>query len=344
MMLSNFAKSWILLLLCPCLAARDFQGTIIPDPSNQNLDLPTSSNYFAVCMLFRNQDRYISEWISYHRCIGVNHFYLYNDGSIDNFACILRPYIKAGFVTLFHTNLKNADGPQVVVYDHCLQLMKAKKTRWTAFIDPDEFLYLGNNSVDQAFRDFETFSAVQLSWVHFVSKHKHIQEESDLVIEAYTMRESLAHKHIVARKSIIFAQNTTTMHVHQPELVVGAYCTDESHIALEKCEHIGMLSAQKLYLHHYSTKSYNYFRCKALTPHAKRSGSLYRYGGKTRKEALKKIQTIYKMKVNKFARHSQEDLALLEKKYCVVNHMEKYKEKGCTRTTCWCNDCKNTLF
>lgn len=158
------------------------------------------------------------------------------------------------------------------------------------------------------------------------------------------MRESLAHKYEGSRKTIIFAQNTTTMRVHHAELVTGAYCTDESRIKRNKCTQNGPIKAEKFYLHHYSTKSYNYFRCKALTPHAKRSGGLYRYGGKTKREALKKVQYMYKAEVNTIARHSSEDLSMLDKKTCVVQYMKKYADVGCVKTKCWCNDCENSLF
>ena len=92
----------------------------------------------------------------------------------------------------------------------------------------------------------------------------------------------------VSKKSILFVENTTTMHVHQPDLVYGALCTDKMQTELEKCEQDSLLQANKSYLHHYTTKSFDYFRCKALTLHVKRSGVLHRYSGRI--EELKQME------------------------------------------------------
>ncbi|WP_281510165.1 glycosyltransferase family 92 protein [Muribaculum gordoncarteri] len=34
---------------------------------------------FAICAIFRNEARYMREWIEYHLLIGVDHIFLYNN-------------------------------------------------------------------------------------------------------------------------------------------------------------------------------------------------------------------------------------------------------------------------
>ena len=54
----------------------------------------------SICAFFKNEARYLKEWIEYHRLIGVDHFYLYNNGSTDDFKRVLNPYVRKGVVTL----------------------------------------------------------------------------------------------------------------------------------------------------------------------------------------------------------------------------------------------------
>lgn len=318
---------------------------IVPDELNLNLLVQPKTNVeFAICSLFRNQDRYLSEWISYHSCLGIEHFYLYNDASVDNFTCILRPYVRAGLVTLFHTNFRNADGPQIKVYDHCLKLAKSKDIRWTAFIDPDEFVFLQGQKIRDVFGQFKNFSAVQLSWVHFVSKEKQLREEIGMVTDTYIMKERKPAKgQMGAKKTIVYARDVQKMHVHHPELVEGARCSDELLLDIE-CSQVGLQRVSTMFIHHYSSKSYDYFRCKALTPHAKRSGSLYRYGGSSEEEALKKVKYIYRKEVNRILHHAHVDQSLSRSEgKCMKEKMKMYTEPGCEKTRCWCQRCQSDL-
>ena len=35
--------------------------------------------YLAVCSVFRDEDRFLREWLAFHLCVGVEHFFLYAD-------------------------------------------------------------------------------------------------------------------------------------------------------------------------------------------------------------------------------------------------------------------------
>ena len=47
----------------------------------------------AVCAIFKNESVFLKEWLEYHLLIGVEHFYLYNNFSEDNYQDILAPYL-----------------------------------------------------------------------------------------------------------------------------------------------------------------------------------------------------------------------------------------------------------
>lgn len=97
----------------------------------------------SICTIFQNDARFLKEWIEYHKLLGVEHFWLYNNNSTDNFRKVLKPYIASGEVELFNwPNLPHERfeyGCQPRAYNNCIERAKGK-TKWLAMIDTDEFL------------------------------------------------------------------------------------------------------------------------------------------------------------------------------------------------------------
>ena len=44
----------------------------------------------AIATVLRDEEHYIAEWVSFHRAVGVRHFFVYDDGSTDRTLPILR--------------------------------------------------------------------------------------------------------------------------------------------------------------------------------------------------------------------------------------------------------------
>lgn len=54
----------------------------------------------AVCAFFKQEAPFLKEWLEYHLLLGVEHFYLYNNHSLDNYLEVLDPYIRVGIVEM----------------------------------------------------------------------------------------------------------------------------------------------------------------------------------------------------------------------------------------------------
>ncbi|MCM1141994.1 MAG: glycosyltransferase family 92 protein [Muribaculum sp.] len=132
-------------------------------------------------MIFQNEGQFIKEWIEYHLLIGVEHFYLYNNNSTDNYKEILQPYVDKGIVTL--TEWPEPHG-QLSAYADCYQRRK-DEVHWLGYIDADEFVNLQrDNSLQSMLRRYRNYSALQLQWRHFGTSG--LIEDSGLVIEDFT--------------------------------------------------------------------------------------------------------------------------------------------------------------
>lgn len=77
----------------------------------------------AVCAIFKNESVFLKEWLEYHLLIGVEHFYLYNNFSEDNYQDILAPYIEKGQVTLTEWPVQFG---QLPAYKDCFQKQKMR--------------------------------------------------------------------------------------------------------------------------------------------------------------------------------------------------------------------------
>lgn len=100
------------------------------------------SGRLAVCAVFRDEGRFIKEWVLFHLNQGVEHIFLFNDRSQDCFESELRPFVARGIVTLDSA----VEGDQDATYLKALKKIRGR-FEWVAFIDLDEFLYALNGKV-----------------------------------------------------------------------------------------------------------------------------------------------------------------------------------------------------
>jgi glycosyltransferase involved in cell wall biosynthesis len=94
----------------------------------------------SVGAIFKNESHSIKEWIMHYLHHGVEHFYLINDNSTDNFMEILQEYIDKDIVTLFNVDEPYYLGRQRNLYNrHILPLLKESK--WLLMVDLDEYVW-----------------------------------------------------------------------------------------------------------------------------------------------------------------------------------------------------------
>ena len=144
----------------------------------------TPHHELAVCAIFREEAPFFDEWLSFHRGIGVTHFYLYNNFSTDEFRTVLAPWIARGLVTLH-------DWPrpvgQVSAYRHCVRHYR-RAARWIAFLDLDEFLY-STETIDirPILREYTHCPGLIVHGLFFGAAG-HETRPSGPLLEAYTRR------------------------------------------------------------------------------------------------------------------------------------------------------------
>jgi len=122
--------------------------------------------YLAVCAIAKNEGPYFQEWLEWHKKMGVEKFYIYDNESEDNTKEILAPYVENGLVDyVFWAGKKQ----QLPVYDDCLDRHRLE-ARWIAVIDLDEFIVpVKDKTIPDFLQRFENFAAVEINWLIYGS-------------------------------------------------------------------------------------------------------------------------------------------------------------------------------
>lgn len=139
--------------------------------------------YVSLCGIFKNEAPYLKEWIEYYKIVGVDHIYLYNNNSDDNFMKIIAPYVDEGFVTLVDWPYNQK---QMEAYKDCAKRFRSE-TYWLGFIDIDEFVVpVADDNIKSFFKRFNDRPSVLLYWRMFgTSGIKERDIKSTLVTESF---------------------------------------------------------------------------------------------------------------------------------------------------------------
>lgn len=104
----------------------------------------------SIISQFRDEAKYLKEWIEFHLLVGVDNFYLTNHLSVDNYLEVLQPYIDKGIVKITdllidvnvgENSFKNEQG----LVNHSIPIInkqiKESDSNWVIYLNVDEFLY-----------------------------------------------------------------------------------------------------------------------------------------------------------------------------------------------------------
>lgn len=217
--------------------------------------------FLSIVVTVKNESLYIGEWLDYHLMIGVDHFYIYDNGSTDDLLEIIRPYIKEGLVTYTQWEGNNQ---QLVIYEHALSGYQ-DDTKWMAILDADEFLV---SITEQSIIDFlkslnNNVTQVILGWMVFGSSGR-LKYERGLVLDRFRMHAQ--DTWIADSKPIVRPDHF--LHVPIPHWVdVFGQTVNEKGEKLRRYPQINITSAlpmpkSKFRINHYYCKSWEEFESK----------------------------------------------------------------------------------
>jgi len=224
---------------------------------------PNERPYLAACAIYRWEADYIREWVAFHRLIGVERFFLYDNGSEDAHLEALAPFLEDGSVVLHDWPLFPGQAP---AYDHCLEHHR-QDSRWIAFLDCDEFLFSpGGRPVSEVLVDYEQWPAVGVNRV-FMGTSGHRTQQPGLVIENYPMRLDSPNPNRAVKSVVDPSRVVQRRNAHSFLYKDGALAVDEHGRPFEDWE-TKEHTFDRLRINHYFTKSEEEAMLKFSRPQA----------------------------------------------------------------------------
>ncbi|PNH06720.1 hypothetical protein TSOC_006889 [Tetrabaena socialis] len=129
--------------------------------------------YLAMCLLARDGNRELREWVEYHFFAGADKIFLFDHNSTVPMISEVLDYVAEGRVQYTYFN---SDSPRVAHFAHGLQGRVFQQCfeqargyfKWMAFTDLDEYLLVTdpkyNNSIPDILRQHESQGAVVAHW------------------------------------------------------------------------------------------------------------------------------------------------------------------------------------
>ncbi|KAK9832547.1 hypothetical protein WJX81_008051 [Elliptochloris bilobata] len=218
----------------------------------------------AICVLHKDQNEDVEEWLDYHLGLGVSKvFFMDNNSTVP-----IREALSKYESVVHYEDVFNADAAplnqQMYAYKKCLE--HKDEVAWMAFIDVDEFIVLKTKehwSLPQLLMEYKDEGALAMNWVMFGS-NSHVRRPEQHTLHAYTR---CIQPHPTRTEHIKTIVNTA--HVadisgdpHHFHYVEGKTAVNENHVPVVNTPFTEGASVSKIACHHYVLKSLEDFSHK----------------------------------------------------------------------------------
>jgi hypothetical protein len=160
--------------------------------ASANLGGGTKRYNIVIVAIAKNESEYIREWIAFHKLIGIDKIFLYDNDSDDGMIDTIVDYIDSGFVEVIHIS---GNKQQFNAYNDAIKRFR-RDCRYMAFIDCDEYLLPSERGCDIAelldsfVKDKFYAGGVAVNWRMFGSSGYEKKPEG-LCIEKFIWRSNI---------------------------------------------------------------------------------------------------------------------------------------------------------
>jgi hypothetical protein len=144
-----------------------------------------------------DEEKFIDEWLVYHRLLGIDHFFLYDDDPSLSLAQFLKPHADQVTVIPWYNRHHSYAGRnrQTKAYLHAVKEF-SHEFEWVTFIDGDEFIVLRrHNTIREFLADYEAFSSISLNW-HVFGHNGYFDDPPGLITELLVRRKAAPSRHV----------------------------------------------------------------------------------------------------------------------------------------------------
>ena len=215
----------------------------------------------SILAILKDEAPNMEEWLCHHMAIGVDHFFLYDNGSTDQLHEVLKPYADHGIVTTVYFPMR---GLQRDANNHVVRFF-GDTTEWIAYVDIDEFLVPQNDeSISDVMARYPDAEQVLVSRKEFCYSGNRTPV-GGLVTEAYREYSEQVPRmgtSEVLAKPIVRPRGMARVGIHNAVTVHGRTVNTAGEPTSEEATVIEDPSYANLQMNHYFTKSWEEFQAK----------------------------------------------------------------------------------
>jgi hypothetical protein len=214
-----------------------------------------SSSTVAMCVIAKDEEAYLDEFVDYHHALGFDMFYIY-DNSVE---FELRQWAsqKGSHIKVIHFPRNNA--PQGPAYLECGKQAYHDGHTWAAFFDVDEFLILKQHkNVASFLKEYCKSGAISVNWIMMGTGEQLVYSPQPVTKRFRYRTSKYPDKRLKSVVRLEHMDMTREPHAHYPYLMEGykRITTDGRETDGPSQEH-GPTDAALLY--HFVNKSFKEF-------------------------------------------------------------------------------------
>jgi hypothetical protein len=159
-------------------------------------------NKVALVCIAKNEDNYIQEWVEYHKKLGFDTIFIYQNDWVCN--------LEDNSIVKIELN---GECKQTVAYNNFIKEYH-NQYEWAAFFDVDEFLVLKkHNNIKDFLSDYSSFNSIGVNWVVFGNNGLTEVNGEYSLLKRFTKRQKDINPHV---KNIVKLLPNVVMDVHNP--------------------------------------------------------------------------------------------------------------------------------
>jgi hypothetical protein len=148
----------------------------------------------TICLaaILRDEEPFLDEWLVYHKMIGIDHFFLYDDAPDLPLQKLLQPH--ADYITVipwyYMHDERQGKNRQTKAYMHAVTEFSAG-FEWITFIDGDEFIVLRkHDTINEFLAGFPEAISITLRW-HVFGHNGYYDDPPGLIIASLIRRKRM---------------------------------------------------------------------------------------------------------------------------------------------------------
>lgn len=214
--------------------------------------------HLSIGSIFKNESHILNEWIDYYILMGVDHFYLVNNNSRDNFLEKVEKY--RSIVSLYNDNRNYS---QIEIYNELILPIAKQETKWLLIIDFDEFVFNPNGlRFKDILMNYDDFGGVGVPWIFFGS-NGYIKQPSN-VIQSFTTRKYYNKGILVNVKNFYNIRYINKLYIHHADINDNILVSCKNRQIIENgqelvCENDIIKKRYDFLINHYAIQSLDFF-------------------------------------------------------------------------------------